>query len=373
MIFRQISSKIQTKIRKFYKEEDSRIRVRRKTPSDLFAILSFGLCLTNYLLEETVYSFVLFLFAIVYSGCSLGFKFKKSILAPSIAFEGATLLLIIYLLFFGMGNLCSLLWLVVLANVAPMYLNHKQATVFLFAILVMMLVLYFTPISLWLSIPIHPFFGKWGIVLIYFVFMMIGIILEIDRYYTISQLEESKKAVMELSSYDDLTHILNRRSFNNALMKLWNDPLNQNLPVSLLMIDIDNFKLYNDNYGHLQGDKALMKIATTIQSSISDTRITIARYGGEEFVVLMPNTNAEMATHLAEHIKDSICSLGLRYFDSSSAQNKTLSVSIGVATEELDLLDSADALIRIADDNLYCAKRNGKNSVWASPRNEIQS
>lgn len=370
---RQLSLKIKSKIEKFYSEEDSRIRVRRKTPCDLFVLLAFGICLANYFLSESVYSFVMLLFTMFFFGCSLGFKFRKSILAPSIAFETATIFLIIYLLIFGMGNLFSLLWLIVLTYVAPMYLNHKKATTFLFAILILMLVLYFTPLFRWLSMPIHPLFGKWGIVLIYFVFMSIGIILEIDRYFTIAQLEESKKEMWQLCSYDDLTHIMNRRSFNTALTKLWNDPLHQNLPVSLLMIDIDNFKLFNDNYGHIQGDKALTRIAMTIQNIVTDSKTTLARFGGEEFVVLMPNTNTQMATALAEQIKEAISSLGLRYFDSAVAKTKTLSVSIGVASEELYLLDSAEALIRIADDNLYCAKRNGKNAVWSSLHNEIQS
>jgi diguanylate cyclase (GGDEF)-like protein len=366
-------SRIRSKIEENYHKEDSRARFEKRTLANIFLVISLLLCVVNNLMEEYAYAFVMLLFFVVCVGCSLGFFYRKNVLVPTIAFEIACVLFIGYLLIFGIGNLSSLIWLILIPNVVTLILNYKQSLYFLFSILLAMVLLYITPLSTLLTIQFHPTFDRWMVLLIYTVFFFVSSTVELHRHIMSIKLEESRKEILRLSYFDDLTQIFNRRSFDTALNGLWNDPLNENRKTSLLMIDIDNFKLYNDNFGHLQGDKILTKIALTINSVVSNPSYTLARYGGEEFVVLMPDTNCDEATALAEKIKNTVSALGLVYYDTVDSASKILSISIGVASAELSLLDDAETLIRIADDNLYRAKRHGKNAVWSAYDNEMQS
>jgi|GEM_PF-3570465 len=366
-------SRIRTKIEEHYKKEDLRARFQKTTLSNVFIVISLLLCIVNNLLQEYAYAFAMLLFFVVCVGCSLGFSYRKNVMVPTIAFEIACVLFIGYLLIFGIGNLSSLIWLIIIPNVVSLILKFKQSLYFLFSILLAMVLLYITPLSTLLTIQFHPSFDRWMVLLVYCIFFFVSSTLEFHRHITSVKLEESRKEILRLSYFDDLTQIFNRRSFDNALNDLWNDPLNIDRKTSLLMIDIDNFKLYNDNFGHLQGDKILTKIALTINSVVSDPAYTLARYGGEEFVVLMPDTDCETATALAERIKSTVSALGLVYYDTVDSASKILSISIGVANAELSMLEDAETLIRIADDNLYRAKRHGKNAVWSAMNEEMQS
>jgi diguanylate cyclase (GGDEF)-like protein len=294
-------------------------------------------------------------------------------MAPTVAFFVACMLVTIFIITFGVGNLSSLLWLAVIPNVIFMFLKFRQALIILFSNLAVMVVLYLTPLAEALHLEFNVLFSRWNVLLVYSVFFFICGNLEFLRHLTNLKLEESRKEILRLSFLDDLTKIFNRRSFDNALLELWNSPLSGKNKTSLLMIDIDNFKMYNDNFGHLQGDKVLTRIALTISEVITNETYTLARYGGEELVVLMPGTDCLSATSLAEGMKTAVSALGLTYYDTAEAASKILSISIGVATEELNRLESAETLIRIADENLYRAKRNGKNAVWSSLNHQIGS
>ena len=179
----------------------------------------------------------------------------------------------------------------------------------------------------------------------------------------VEQLEDCLKAAREESSRDSLTGISNRRQFDIMLDEAILAAGNTNSPLSLLMIDIDNFKPFNDEHGHVAGDSALRYVASCIKSNIKD-HDTAARYGGEEFSVILQHTSLEHAMSVAERIRHLINARHL--VKKATGENMgRISVSIGVA-ERLES-DSAETLVHRADMCMYAAKAGGRNQVQHTP------
>jgi diguanylate cyclase (GGDEF)-like protein/PAS domain S-box-containing protein len=162
---------------------------------------------------------------------------------------------------------------------------------------------------------------------------------------------------------DGLTGIANRRHFDMAIEKEQRRAKRGSLPLSLLMIDIDNFKAYNDHYGHPQGDQCLIQVAAALAAMLKRPCDMVARYGGEEFAAILPDTDAEQAWQMAEAIRLRTIELAIPHLPGGEGQLVT--VSIGVATRRADSTADALALISAADRALYQAKRNGRNRVAA--------
>jgi diguanylate cyclase (GGDEF)-like protein len=170
-----------------------------------------------------------------------------------------------------------------------------------------------------------------------------------------------------------LTGIANRRSFDDTIGIEWRRAVRNGLPLSLLMLDVDYFKPYNDAYGHPAGDRCLRTVAEIIDSCVKRAGDLAARYGGEEFAVVLPHTDAEEARLLAQKVCDAVSGWGLEHGASAIAGHVT--VSVGVATrmvrddvheEERDGDRSALAqlsLIDAADKALYEAKSAGRNRI----------
>ncbi|MFO8031870.1 MAG: diguanylate cyclase [Desulfohalobiaceae bacterium] len=166
----------------------------------------------------------------------------------------------------------------------------------------------------------------------------------------------------KLSMQDGLTHIPNRRFFEETLGKEWARATRNGLPLSLVMMDIDNFKAYNDNYGHGAGDECLQHVARALKNALSRPMDLVARYGGEEFVALLPETDAQGAKHVAEGLRSAVQALEIPHeYSETSAQ---VTISIGVATHSQEKKrESALALQQAADQALYQAKGKGRNQV----------
>ena len=171
------------------------------------------------------------------------------------------------------------------------------------------------------------------------------------------QLEASNKKLHELSSLDGLTGIANRRQFDESLEREWKRASRNDLPLSLILIDIDFFKPFNDNYGHQAGDDCLIKVAKALQETIVRPTDVIARYGGEEFTAILPDTNAEGAVVVAEKLRQAVESLNIPHEHSSAADTVTISLGIADKSNLADL----EALIHKADEYLYEAKESGRN------------
>jgi diguanylate cyclase (GGDEF)-like protein len=174
--------------------------------------------------------------------------------------------------------------------------------------------------------------------------------------------------ILELANFsmkDQLTGIMNRRSFNNRLDLEWNRAKRDRTKLSLLIVDVDRFKNYNDTFGHQQGDLALQTVAKVLTQSIKRAVDLAARWGGEEFVVLLPDTPSDGAQFVAEKIRTHIEKAVIPVtFGNTKASGIT--VSIGVNTQTPDKDSTIDDFISVADNMLYKAKETGRNRVIIS-------
>jgi two-component system chemotaxis family response regulator WspR len=179
------------------------------------------------------------------------------------------------------------------------------------------------------------------------------------------QLHEANLALEKLSSLDGLTNIANRRKFDHILRQEWNRAMRNSCPISLIMLDIDFFKLYNDTYGHQGGDEALKEVAAILKDTENRPGDLAARYGGEEFAIVLPETDTSGVSEVAYSILDRVRAKNIRHASSSICD--ILTVSIGTATMTSSQNTQPDVLIAVADKALYQAKHNGRNQVVISP------
>jgi len=178
---------------------------------------------------------------------------------------------------------------------------------------------------------------------------------------TTLKLERANVLLERLSNSDGLTGIPNRRYFDYMFKKLLASGTRLAIPISLLMMDIDNFKLYNDTYGHLAGDDCLKLISGAIHDTIKRESDFIARYGGEEFAIVLFGVESDMAANLAENIREHV--FGLKIPHSASTVSDWVSVSIGVISCIPEPSVTPVKMIDLADKALYEAKSHGKNKV----------
>jgi len=183
--------------------------------------------------------------------------------------------------------------------------------------------------------------------------------LEATVYKRTLELERANKQLHQLSETDFLTKLPNRLAFDRRLNESIAIAERNKQTLTLLMLDIDHFKKYNDKFGHDTGDIVLQKIAETIDSSLLRKTDLTARYGGEEFVILLPETDVESGLSIAEKIRMNIESLSVQYGKPALIRN--LTVSIGVASLKGDELNATD-LLKLADKALYVAKNSGRNN-----------
>jgi len=179
------------------------------------------------------------------------------------------------------------------------------------------------------------------------------------------KLDKANERLKYLSYVDELTGINNRRYLYESLGKEWKRATRSSLPLSLIMIDIDFFKKYNDIYGHLKGDGCLMEIAGALRRALKRPADFIARYGGEEFVVVLPDTNIEGATHVADSLRRIVEEMNIEHDE--AVTGKTVTISLGVASTIPEQLDSYNGLLKAADEALYKAKQEGRNRVVSLP------
>ncbi len=158
---------------------------------------------------------------------------------------------------------------------------------------------------------------------------------------------------------DGLTQIANRRAFDQRLEKEWQRLARENLPISMLLCDVDFFKRYNDRYGHPAGDDCLRAVAKAIDSCIRRPADLATRYGGEEFAVILPNTEREGATFIAQQICQVISDLNIPH--ESSYVSNHVTISIGISTSMPKYIVHSKSLIEDADKGLYLAKNQGRD------------
>ena len=177
------------------------------------------------------------------------------------------------------------------------------------------------------------------------------------------ELKRYKDILKRDSRIDGLTRIPNRRRFDEAYAEERERARRNKMPLSVLMIDLDRFKAYNDTYGHLQGDDVLKLVAKTLYHALRRPGDLVARWGGEEFSVLLPQTDLLGALHVAERLRSAVYDLEIPHESSHVAD--VLTVSIGVASSMPNQPWSYDQLLQWADEAVYRAKAEGRNRVVA--------
>ncbi|NQT61779.1 MAG: diguanylate cyclase [Candidatus Marinimicrobia bacterium] len=176
-----------------------------------------------------------------------------------------------------------------------------------------------------------------------------------------AELQIANKRLEELSRVDGLTGIANRRRLDEELDREWKRMLREKRPLSVVLCDIDHFKLYNDTYGHQGGDECLIRVANAIKDSVNRPGDLTARYGGEEFCLVLPETSGIGAMKIAELVRKNVFELNMEHKSSPMAEVVTL--SLGVATLIPDIGSHPSVLLEAADRALYQAKGNGRNRV----------
>jgi diguanylate cyclase (GGDEF)-like protein len=181
------------------------------------------------------------------------------------------------------------------------------------------------------------------------------------------QLAKQRKMLEKLANIDPLTSLANRRKYQDVLEQEWQRAMAHQACLSLLVIDIDNFKQYNDCYGHATGDKVLQQVATVLANQVVDKGL-VARYGGEEFVVLLPDHSQEESIEVARRCMQGVEALNLAYSHEDFSGKVT--VSVGGATKSPSQKCRSEDFFNAADDMLGLAKKSGKNKIlWHLPSN----
>ncbi|HEY9695598.1 MAG TPA: diguanylate cyclase [Oculatellaceae cyanobacterium] len=218
--------------------------------------------------------------------------------------------------------------------------------------------------KLWALLCVHEcsaprYWQSWEINLLGALSTQLAIAIQQAQLY--QQLESANIELQRLANLDGLTQLANRRYFDEYLNSEWKRLAREEAPLSLILCDIDFFKTYNDTYGHLAGDKCLIEVANAIRNATKRPADLVARYGGEEFAVILPNTDASGAMHLAELIRKLVKKLKISYLNSSETLGVTL--SLGVASTIPNHQSEPVGLIRDADIALYQAKESGRDRV----------
>ncbi len=185
-------------------------------------------------------------------------------------------------------------------------------------------------------------------------------------FHDITELRRYWDMLENLSATDGLTELSNRRRFDEFLNREWRRAMRDRSSLSLVMMDIDFFKEFNDHYGHLAGDDCLRQVAQALRDVVQRPADLAARYGGEEFACILPETDSKGAVALAEKIKERVKAVNIPHFYSSVSDRVTL--SLGVATVIPESGQAPSDLIRLADGVLYSAKQSGRDQVESSRR-----
>ncbi|CAN7651902.1 diguanylate cyclase [Pseudorhodoferax sp. LjRoot39] len=176
-------------------------------------------------------------------------------------------------------------------------------------------------------------------------------------------LTQANEQLAALARIDDLTRLPNRRYFDRRFARVFRQAQRDGSPLAVVMVDVDDFKKYNDHYGHVEGDECLRRVAAALRATVQRPEDFVARYGGEEMVLLLPQTDQLGATMVAEAARTAVAAMDIPH---AAVVAGKVTISLGVAAMVPGQQDSAPALLKAADAALYEAKRKGRNQVAVS-------
>ncbi|HEY4368109.1 MAG TPA: diguanylate cyclase [Steroidobacteraceae bacterium] len=173
-----------------------------------------------------------------------------------------------------------------------------------------------------------------------------------------------RKLLVEIAELDGLTRLLNRQTFESRVRDSWRRATAERRAVTVVMVDVDHFKLYNDHYGHQAGDDCLRRVAAAVRSAVTmRSGDFVARYGGEEIIAVLVDRTDRDAQEIAQRIVNEVSALAIAH--ASAQDHPQVSVSVGAATQLPPITSSYDSVVRLADGALYAAKRQGRNQCVA--------
>ncbi|MEG3619135.1 diguanylate cyclase [Magnetovibrio sp. PR-2] len=194
---------------------------------------------------------------------------------------------------------------------------------------------------------------------------LIGMLVTLREARNTRRLRKHRDELAELSTTDGLTGIANRRMLDDFMEMEWSRAMRSSTPLSIILMDIDHFKNYNDSYGHGAGDDCLIQVAQAMADVIVRSTDLLARYGGEEFSCILPDTPNERADEIAEKLREAVAAKNILHEHSSAADHIT--ISVGVATIVPRPGDDLADVFEHADANLYQAKEKGRDRVVSGP------
>ena len=195
---------------------------------------------------------------------------------------------------------------------------------------------------------------------------IVGTLSDISKFKQVEvALQKANEELQRLAALDDLTQIANRRRFDDRLGQEWRRAHRDNRHLGVIICDIDNFKKYNDAYGHLQGDQALYQVAQAVNNVLKRPMDLVARYGGEEFAIVLPGTDITGARRVALEVREAVAALEIPHAASDICGHITLSIGVAAMVPGTD--QPAKSLIELADRALYRAKAQGRNRIVCDP------
>lgn len=363
-------------------------RLTRCIVSGWLALLVFdAFLLVDWLMANDVFMFSVTVRLLVFTplGCLLMWSLRRYF-ANVIAFKRWWLTDLVIVLSGWAAALCLALILLKSQSPLAMYYHAGFMVVMLYGTLVQQLETKLGVVFLLGILALHALCAAYGqpmpmplrvamleILLVTAAFSLIGMITversRRRRYLLLRRernLSESLLGVnmqlQQLSRSDVLTGVGNRRHFHEYMQQVWERASGSGTPVSVLMLDVDHFKAYNDRYGHPAGDECLKQVAQSVVGSLRTSGDFVARYGGEEFVAVLPNTSSEIAEQAAERVRQGVEALAMRHEGSSTSPVVTISVGVATVIPGEAGMD-ADKLVSCADRALYDAKKGARNRV----------
>lgn len=348
-------------IEKIVSDDVYRLRIQNLIVCLLIVIIGFTMSIINFV-TQTINLLVItgLLFVTGISTALIIIKTKKSGLSGLII-GLFSLVLIISFLFDGGVDGFSPFWMCLVPFVSFFIYGLKKGMYIGVTVVLMVVAILWTPVSNYL---IYPYSDSFIIrfPILYAACLLIAWAFEFVRHYTYLKLKTTINQLENLTRIDELTKIENRRAFNIRLNELWLLFSNKDSYISILMLDVDYFKKYNDTYGHLEGDKVLKNIAETICSVVNKKDGFVARWGGEEFVILLPFYDLDGARTIGEEILSAIRLSAIPH-RATELESGIITVSAGLATAFHNNIEDSNKLIELADQSLYEAKNSGRNRI----------
>lgn len=356
-----LADKINNYFEKMLIDEHYRTKIQVISSSFLFGAINtimFAINIATITVNLMIVTGISMIFSFIAAYISI--KLKKIKLA-SYLMSSVILIEFSSFLFDGGVDGFSTIWIMLMPYVSLCFWGLKQGSVVSITMFIIILLVFHTPI---INLVTYDFSDTFILrfPIAYFSSFLFAFVSEFLRFKTYSKLKQSRTELEKLSMIDGLTKLENRRSFDMKYLKAWEEAKSFKSQIGLIMIDIDYFKNYNDNYGHLEGDNVLISISNAIQKSIYGKNFTAARWGGEEFIILMTNVSKKEVFNLSKHILKMVLDLNISHMY-SMLDKKTVTVSIGQAIICPSNKILPEQFIELADKSLYSAKKNGRNKI----------